>query len=422
MTWRVTPHAGRLTTFVAATLVAGVATGRAELVSVGAAAAALLGYGLLRRPATVAATLAVSADRTVEGERVGVTVTVTATGAVESATVNVVLPPGVTVAEGAAAATVAVPAGGSREVTLLVAPRRWGVYEIGPAIVTTYAAGRLLGGSVTTGTETLRVLPREEEFRAPESHPFTRALAGAHPARVSGAGIEPVSVREFHPGDPLRRVNWRVTARTGELHVTEQRPERNAELVLFLDTFVDRGPEGETSLDVGVRAAAAIADHYLASMDRVGVVGFGGVTRWLLADAGRVHRHRIVEHLVGTNAFGTYAAKDVSVIPARTLPPRALVVALSPLLDTRATTALADLARRGYGLVVVDTSPRPLLPPARTWSRDLAQRLWLLERDALVHRLAEVGVPVVPWQGPGTLDRVLAEVSRLHARPRVALR
>jgi uncharacterized protein (DUF58 family) len=217
-------------------------------------------------------------------------------------------------------------------------------------------------------------------------------------------------------------VNWRVTARRGALHVTEQRPERNAEVVLFLDTFVDRGPQGATTLDVAVRAAAGIAEHYLASMDRVGVVGFGGVLRWVTADAGRVQHHRIVEHLLGMSTVLTYAAKDVNVIPARSLPPRALVVALSPLLDSRATGALADLARRGYGLVVVDTAPRPLMPPAPTWSRDLAQRVFLLERNALVHRLAEVGAPVVPWEGPGTLDLVLHEIARLHARPRVGLR
>jgi uncharacterized protein (DUF58 family) len=358
----------------------------------------------------------------IEGDDVQVTVTVASRGNVDSATVAVVLPAGVTVSQGAPAATVSLRDGESREVTLSLRPRRWGVYEIGPALVTTYGMGRLTGTLVSSSAATVRVLPRAHEFEATSAHPFTRALAGTHVARVAGEGIEPVGVREFRYGDALRRVNWRVTARRGSLHVTEQRPERNAEVVLFLDTFVERGPAGSTSLDSAVRAAVGIAEHYLASMDRVGVVSFGGVMRWLTADTGRLQRYRIVEHLIGTMTYGTYAAKDVSILPARTLPPRALVVALSPLLDSRATSAVADLARRGYGLVVVDTSPRPLLPPAGTWSRDLAQRVWLMERDALVHRLAEVGVPVVPWAGPGTLDVVLGEVARLHARPRVALR
>jgi uncharacterized protein (DUF58 family) len=417
-----TPHAGRLTTFAALALLGGVLAGRVEIVAIGVAAAAALAVGMLRREPVVTAEVGVSADRVMEGERVQVTVSVTARGDVDSATVSLVLPTGLRVVEGAAAATVGVRDGERRDVTLTVAPRRWGVYSVGPALVTTYGTARFTGGVVEGAAQVLRVLPRPEEFAATSEHPFTRALSGTHAARVAGEGIEPVGVREFRSGDALRRVNWRVTARRGALHVTESRPERNAEVVLFLDTFVERGPEGATTLDVAVRAATGIAEHYLASMDRVGLVGFGGVMRWLTADAGRLQRYRVVEHLIGTGVLNTYAAKDVSVLPARTLPPRALVIALSPLLDSRATGALVDLARRGYGLVVVDTSPRPLLPPSTVWSRDLAQRVWSMERELLLHRLAEVGVPVVPWAGPGTLDLVLGEVARLHARPRVALR
>jgi uncharacterized protein (DUF58 family) len=419
---RLTPHAGRFLTVAAVLLLAGVVGGRVELVAFGVAAAAVLGMKAARPMPSLAVAFGLSADRLVEGENVQVTISLTATGDVDHASVSFVHSSGLVVVEGAELATLTVPSGETRDVTLRVRPRRWGVYSFGPVIVTWCGRGGLVGGVVTVEPETLRVLPKPEEFAAPAAHPFTRALSGTHVARVSGEGIEPAGVREYRPGDPLRRVNWRVTARRGDLYVTEQRPERNAEVVLFLDTFVDRGPEGATTLDVAVRAAAGIAEHYLATQDRVGVVGFGGVLRWVYADSGRVQRYRILEHLLGMGSVATYAAKDVSVIPARSLPPRARVNALSPLLDSRATGTLADLAKRGYGLVVVDTSPRPLLPQARTWSRDLAQRVFLVERDVLISRLGEVGVPVVPWAGPGTLDVVLAEVSRLHARPKVGLR
>jgi uncharacterized protein (DUF58 family) len=417
-----TPHAGRLLTLAGVLMLGGVLTGRVELVAFGASFAAVLWLGLTRRAPSVAVRAGLSAPLMVEGENVQATVTLTARGDVDHATVHAVRSPGLDVAEGAEVATVALRDGETRDVTVTLRPRRWGIYAFGPVYVTWYGRDRLTGGVTEVAAETVRVLPRPEEFAAPGAHPFTRALSGAHVARAAGEGIEPNGVREFRPGDPLKHVNWRVTARRGALHVTEQRPERNAEVVLFLDTFVDRGPEGATTLDVGVRAAAGIAEHYLATMDRVGVVGFGGVLRWLYADTGRVQRYRVLEHLLGMGSIRTYAAKDVDIIPARALPPRALVVALSPLLDSRATTTLADLARRGYGLVVVDTSQQPLFPQPRTWSRDLAQRLFLVERDLLVARLGEVGVPVVRWQGHGTLDVVLDEVARLHARPKVGLR
>jgi uncharacterized protein (DUF58 family) len=422
VTTGLTPHAGRLVSFAALALVAGVVGGRVELVAVGAAAVAVLAYALTRPHGALDVAAGLDAERVIEGEDVQVTVTLTARGPIDSATVEFVLGPGLHVVSDAPYATVSLRDGEQRDVTFTVRPRRWGVYTIGPFYVTAYARARTSSWLVEAEPVTVRVLPRADEFEAPTAHPFTRALSGTHVARVSGEGVEPVGVREYASGDSLRRVNWRVTARRGALHVTEQRPERNAEVVLFLDTFVETGPEGATTLDVAVRAAVGIAEHYLASMDRVGVVGFGGVTRWLTAASGRVQHYRIVEHLLGTGLVASYAAKDIAVLPARALPPRALVIALSPLLDSRATSALADLARRGFGLVVVDTSPEPLLPAATSWSRDLAQRVWLLERDALLHRFGEVGVPVVPWAGPGTLDVVLGEVSRLHARPRVSLR
>ena len=415
-----TPHGPRLTTYVALTMLVGVVSGRVELVALGVAAAAVYAWKLCRRDASVTATVGVSRAQVSEGDELVVTVRLVADGDVDSATVRLSLHPALGVPP--PTTTVSLRDGETRELPLTVRPSRWGVFAAGPAHVTVHGRGRMVAVAGEAPAQVVRVLPRREEFNAATPHPHTRALTGTHVARVTAEGIEPVGVRDYRPGDPLRRVNWRVTARRGVLHVTEQAPERNAEVVLFLDTYVDRGPTGATTLDVAVRAAAGIAEHYLAQMDRVGVVGFGGVLRWLYADAGRVQRHRILEHLMGVASVATYADKDVALLPARALPPRALVIALSPLLDSRAVGTLAELAHRGFGLVVVDTSPRPLLPPPPTWSRDLAQRLWLVERDALVHRLGEAGVPVVPWAGPGTLDVVLGEVARLHARARVALR
>jgi uncharacterized protein (DUF58 family) len=327
---------------------------------------------------------------------------------------------GLRVVRGEPRATVALRAGEPRELAVVVAPRRWGVHAVGPVSVAGVSEGRLLGGLATTAAQPLRVLPRPEPFTASGAHPFMRALSGGHVSRTAGEGVEFAGVRAYAPGDQLRRVNWKVTSRRGELYVNEQHPERNAEVVLFLDTFVDPGPPGLSSLDVAVRAGVGVAEHYLSRMDRVGVVGFGGVLRWVTSGSGTMQRYRVIEHLLGTELVSTYAWKDLTVLPRHILPPRALLVALSPLLDERAVGALADLAHRGFGVVVVDTSPEELLPPPASHLNHLAQQLWLMEREAMLRRLGDIGVPVVRWSGPGSLDLVLGEVSRLHARPRQA--
>src|SRR5439155_19358077 len=96
--------------------------------------------------------------------------------------------------------------------------------------------------------------------------------------------------------------------------------------------------------------------------DCVGIVGFAGILRWLLPGTGVIQLYRIAEALIDTEIILNYAWKDIDVIPTRTLPPQALVLALTPLLDDRAVSALLDLRARGFDLAVVEVSPEPFVP------------------------------------------------------------
>ena len=82
-----------------------------------------------------------------------------------------------------------------------------------------------------------------------------------------------------------------------------------------------------------VRAAASLAHLYLQRKDRVGLVSFGGYLSWLMPASGTQQLYRIVDSLLQMNIVLSFASKGVDVLPPRTLPPRALVIALSPLLD-----------------------------------------------------------------------------------------
>ena len=57
--------------------------------------------------------------------------------------------------------------------------------------------------------------------------------------RSRADGLEFADTRAFVPGDRLRSVNWRASARRGELIVNERHPDRNADVVLFLDSFAE---------------------------------------------------------------------------------------------------------------------------------------------------------------------------------------
>jgi uncharacterized protein (DUF58 family) len=236
-------------------------------------------------------------------------------------------------------------------------------------------------------------------------------------ARQKGEGLEFADLREFAAGDRVRSINWRASARRNVLVVNERHPERNADVILVLDTFADARAGGRSTLDLAVRATATLASRYLERRDRVGLVSFGGVVRWLTPGMGVGQRYRIVDALLASEIVFNYAWKDISVIPARMLPPQALVVAVTPLLDDRIVEALADLRARRYDLAVVEVSPAGFAMPGERESEQLAYRLWLLRREEIRARYARLGIAVATWSDDQPLDASLEGVRafRRHA-------
>ena len=165
-------------------------------------------------------------------------------------------------------------------------------------------------------------------------------------------------------------------------------------MILFLDTFADARAGGRSTLDLAVRATvdARRALPRAARPRRARLVR----RRPPLADArdGVGQRYRIVDALLESEIVFNYAWKDVSVIPARTLPPQALVLAVTPLLDDRVVAALADLAGARYDLAIVEVSPGRSRRRATSELDRLAYRLWLLRREELRARYERLGVAV----------------------------
>jgi uncharacterized protein (DUF58 family) len=201
--------------------------------------------------------------------------------------------------------------------------------------------------------------------------------------------------------------------------VNERHPERNTDVVLFLDSFADVRAGGRSVLEEAVRAAAALGARYLERRDRVGLVGFGGVLRWLQPGMGASQRYRLIETMIETGVEPTYTWRDVNLIPRRTLPPASLVLGLTPLVDPRFVAALEDLRARRFDVAVVEVDPVPLVEPGRSEADRIAYRLWLLEREVVRGRLAALGIGVATW-GDAGLDAALEEVRTYRRYARLA--
>ncbi|MEU5549612.1 DUF58 domain-containing protein [Micromonospora sp. NPDC047793] len=302
---------------------------------------------------------------------------------------------------------------------------RWGRHRIGPAGARVAAGqGLLTSRAVYAEPIRSRVYPKTEPFDAVEAMPRAAGLVGAHHSRRPGEGGELAGVRVFAPGDRLRRIDWRVSLRARQLHVASTLSDRDAEVVVLLDVLAEAGRSGGVAgtasvLDTTVRAAAAIAEHYLHRGDRVALLEYGPSARRLRPATGRRQYLTVLEWLLDVKAQSSPHEPYDQVFGPQVLSADALVVVLTPLLEERSAQMLARLARSGRFVVAVDTLPSDLTPPTdRGWA-EVAYRLWRLDRDTMIAQLREHGVPVVPWAGAGSLDQVLRDVARLATAPRV---
>jgi uncharacterized protein (DUF58 family) len=400
-------------------LIGALAVRRPELAVVAAPFALFLALGSRARDPGLEVSVELGAERTLEGDEVPMTVTLRAHRAIDRADVVVELPRGVELADGEVERSVRLQAEEERTLELAIRCTSWGVYDVGELRIHARDAFRLVtwAAGVDAGNR-LKAYPRPVALRRLLEPMQTQAFAGSQVARVKGDGVEYADIREFVPGDRVRSINWRASARRRALVVNERHPERNTDVVLFVDSFTDVRGAGRSLLEEAIRAAASLATKYLERRDRVGLVGFGGVLRWLQPGMGASQRYRLVETMLETGVAPTYTWRDVNIIPARTLPPAALVVALSPLVDPRFVAALEDLRGRRFDVAVVELDPVPLVGPGRSEVERAAYRLWLLDREARRARLESRGIGVATW-GDDELDAVLEEVRtfRRHAHP-----
>jgi uncharacterized protein (DUF58 family) len=414
-----TPKLGAYAALAGTGLLAALVLGRPELAALAAPFALVLAAGLsLAEPPRVRAWLELDRERQVEGEEVTAHLELAAESAVPGLELLLHLPEGF---ESLGPNPQRRHLGWDErpELELPIRCSHWGAYRVGELLLRVQDRFGLLAFEQKLDLRRpLKVYPRGEDLERLLRPLETQTFAGTQTPRSRGEGIEFADLRPFVPGDRVRRVNWRATARRGEPWVNETHPERNADVVIFLDTFAEARLGASGTLDLAVEAAGSLAAHYIREKDRVGLVAFGGVLNWLTVSSGVVQLYRVLDSLLDAEIFLSYAWKNLGVLPVRTLPPHALVLALSPLLDERSLRALADLRARGFDLAVVEVSPAQFAEPGTGPLDDLAYRLWLLRRDALRSSYLRLGVPVVEWRKGVPLQAALEEVRtfRRHAR------
>jgi len=268
-------------------------------------------------------------------------------------------------------------------------------------------------------------------LRASVADAQRRREAGMKRIRQLGEGRLFESLREWGPGDDLRHIDWKATARRGKVITRQYEAERRQQVLLVLDTgrlMTADVAAGVARLDFAVQAALELAYAAAQYDDNVGVMTFAdGVQHFVAPERGRTGVRRVLDVLAEVEpklvepdypgAFRYLAARNRK---------RALTVLFTDVIDRFASDALvanvATLRPRHLPLVVTLRNPeldavatqRPATPHD-AFRKAAAEELLHAREEALGH-MRRAGVLVIDVTPERAAQAVVAKYLELKRR------
>ena len=254
---------------------------------------------------------------------------------------------------------------------------RRGGFKLGPTrLVSGDPFGLFRAERVFPAEHSLVVLPMIYEISSFISPPGL--LPGGQVIRRKALDVTPHAsgVREYVPGDPMKRIHWPTTARRGQLIVKEFEQDPQAEVWLFLDAqyvvhaekphelpemygegwMLDRRPEFKlppSTLEYAISVAASLAHYYLKQRRAVGLVTASHQFRVIPAERSERQEGKILETLAFIEAESDLSIAGLVAAQAGQLPQGSSAILITPTVYPELLAAVDDLQRRSLRPVVV---------------------------------------------------------------------
>ncbi len=368
-----------------------------------------LGVGILQTPNLEK--LSLSAKRTLEQTRTNGTLTVAVNLAVQNRALENVhlfiqepVQPGMKIIDGELSQWATLRPGESTELNYSFTALRGEFFWKSIRTVVSDPLGLIRIEIPLPDNSTIQVRPQIKKFKAISLRPRdTVHSPGSIPARLGGSGTDFFGVREYHPGDSLRTLDWRLTARHPRKFFTKEfEQEEIAEIGLILDARQNTNLRiGEASLfEHNVGATASLAEMFLHQGHRVSLLVFGGTMLKAFPGYGKTQLHRIMSCLskakidTENSALGSF-----DFLPLRMFPNHALIIVISSLTPT---DKFLFQRLRAYGYQALLVSPDPIdfayLTLAQDATNQMAIRAGRIERHLRLNEIAGLHIPVVDWQ------------------------
>jgi len=226
-----------------------------------------------------------------------------------------------------------------------------------------------------------------------------------------GEGTEFYSLRDYLPGDPYKKINWKSFAKFDKLIVNEFEMENTAEVFLIVDSRLCTGIGTIflNPLEASVRAAASVASHFIGKKSKVGIATYSNTIEFLRPALGERQMNQVFDMLMDARAMGSLSIQSVLQLVVPQLKPRIPIFIFSPAeLDENFIVVIEELIARGFSITIISPS-FPEIEYSIWRLKGLNFRLAKMKRENLLNELRYTGVRVIDWNPLIPLSNAIAE-------------
>ncbi len=295
-----------------------------------------------------------------------------------------------------------------------------GKFKIGPTRLRYRDAFNFFSEKLTSGEKMeLRVLPRTEDMEKININPsYTKHWLGDIKSKSIGVGSDFFSLREYLPGDEMRDINWKATAKYLDPKTNEYEGEKSGDVILVVDAYEEGmiGTRENNPVKASIDAAASLASVLLSARNRVGLVVSGEYLNWVYPTTGKNHYHKIMANLTKFESGGAWGLEGVKWMLEEFFPRKSMIIFISPLTVPKFSETIIDLSMREYDVMLISPDPLKIEKDILDDYKEGAEKLYSAERKHLLDKLWAHGTIVVDWDPNEPLEPTLEEVLRYRQR------
>jgi uncharacterized protein (DUF58 family) len=231
-------------------------------------------------------------------------------------------------------------------------------------------------------------------------------MFGAHRTKTVGMGSDFVGFREYVPGDEFRLIDWKTSAKRGDMVIRQYEMEKNVQIICMVDTSGSMGngyPEN-TKLEYAIRAAVLLTHLGLERKDLIGTCVFSDIVRSYVPPGTRPnHMYDVLEALARAEPRGWSDYETAISYVVQQTKKRSFFIWMTDLEESPAPllNAMKTLVANGHKAMVIspfgpwfEAPVGQFGPVEKVLSEAVSEELWE-RRNKIAQALSRFGIPVV---------------------------